>query len=409
MNLETYLKQATRGIWGKRKQDAILELRGNIEARIWTLEHQGKLHSKALEIALRELGDARVVNSAMVRVHTWPGMMRGLLLAGLCSSAIIASLNSSQAQVSIIHANNDEKTQITKTAWISMSSLKANLEAAGIAVNDQPQTPIAQFGYKLEKNQPNPTPTLEFKFPGASKATKIQALVGLTITSDNRFQSDGKYSIRDFSSDAKPGEVYLNFASLRSHFLDTRLPVSVRGWRNPTWKIGQTRLQLGDETRPAFAYNTYLGLATQLLKLCLGYEPNNYTSPRWWSPSGEYRHNVRVSDLPGSVYALVTVTPPFFDPGVTFDVAVVNENLTLEFLSAWKNLQFDTRKNVLEQDIKQVKTLSMQSYLMGTQTTGFGSAKRPANVVLMKLTGSFDPRDMGEIVMPVKPRSAAIK
>jgi hypothetical protein len=81
MNLETYLKQATRGIWGKRKQDAILELRGNIESRIWTLEHQGKTQAEALEIALSELGDARVVNAGFVQVESAPSVLRALVLA----------------------------------------------------------------------------------------------------------------------------------------------------------------------------------------------------------------------------------------------------------------------------------------------------------------------------------------
>ncbi len=83
MNLETYLKQATRGIWGKRKQDAILELRGNIEARIWTLEHQGKTQSEALEMALQELGDPRAVRAGFVQVQSLPFILRAVVLAAI--------------------------------------------------------------------------------------------------------------------------------------------------------------------------------------------------------------------------------------------------------------------------------------------------------------------------------------
>ena len=181
MNLETYLKRATRGIWGKRRTDAILELRGNIEARIWTLEHQGKTPTEALEIALHELGDARVVNGAMVRVHTWPGAMRNVLLAGLISSFIVIVFNPGQAQVTVINASdNDSRTaqfpEITD-AWISMGSLKVNLEAAGIVVNEKPQKPVAPKFEPLEAHQPNPTPTLEFIFPGAKQPTKLLHVV----------------------------------------------------------------------------------------------------------------------------------------------------------------------------------------------------------------------------------------
>jgi hypothetical protein len=409
MNLETYLRQATRGIWGKRRTDAILELCGNIEARIWTLEHQGKTQTEALEIALQEFGDARVVNAGMARVHTWPGLMRNLLLAGMCSSLIIVGVNPGQAQITIIHANNDANAPEAKRTWVSMNSLKANLEAVGIAVKDVPQKPIAQFGQKLEKNQPNPTPTLEFTFPGAKKVTRIQALMGAAISKDGRFISEEPYGFQDFSDAAQDDQVYIQLSSLTDHFHKTGLPISISGWHNPTFHVGQTRLRIGDDKTPMYPYNTYLGLADRFAQSQLGINSKGFTSPRWWSPVGEYQHDLQVNDAPGSIYVLVTASPPIGGLGLTFDAAVVNEFGQLGFLSAWKNLRFARNKAELEQDLKRILKLEVKSYLMGTQATGFGSAKQPANAVLLKLTGSFDPRDMGEIAMPTKPRSAAIK
>jgi hypothetical protein len=408
VNLETYLKRATRGIWGKRRTDAILELRGNIEARIWALQHQGKTPSQALKIALQEFGDPRAVNSEMARVHTWPGLLRNLLVAGLCSSAIIAGINSGQAQITIIHANNDANAPEAKRSWVNMNSLKANLEAAGIAVNDQPQKPVARFGQQLEKNQPNPTPTLEFRFPGAKKATKIQALVGDAISKDGRFISQEPYRMQDFSDAARDDQVYLQLSSLTSHFHETGLPISIDGWLNPTFQVGQTRLRIGDDQTPMIPYNIYVGLAEQFVASRLGIKFKGFTSPRWWSPTGEYRHGLQVKDAAGSIYVLVTVSPPMADFGVTFDVAVVNESGRLEFLSAWKNLRFGKNKAALEQDLKRVKTLEVKSYLMGSQNSGFGSAKHPANVLLLKLTGSYDPGNLGELIVPAREFSAAL-
>jgi hypothetical protein len=83
MNLETYLRQATMGLFGKAKHNAMLELRGNIEARIWTLEHQGKTPSEALEIALQELGGARVIRAGLLQVQFVPTMVRAVILAGI--------------------------------------------------------------------------------------------------------------------------------------------------------------------------------------------------------------------------------------------------------------------------------------------------------------------------------------
>jgi hypothetical protein len=83
MNLETYLRQATMGLFGKAKQNAMLELRGNIEARIWTLEHQGNTPSEALEITLQELGSARAIRAGLLQVQFVPTMLRAVILAGI--------------------------------------------------------------------------------------------------------------------------------------------------------------------------------------------------------------------------------------------------------------------------------------------------------------------------------------
>jgi hypothetical protein len=411
MNLETYLKQATRGIWGKRKQDAILELRGNIEARTWTLEHQGKTQAEALEIALHELGDARVVNTGMTQVHTMPGMMRNVLLAGLLSSFIVIAFNPGQAQVTVINASdNDSRTaQFPETtdAWISMGSLKANLEAAGIVVNGKPQKPVAAKFEPLESHQPNPTPTLEFTFPGAKQPTKLQALVGRAISSDGRFDSKKKYAIRNFSKDAKPGEVYLDIHSLMYVFQDSGLPVSLRGLRNPTVMVGTTNFQVGDDTTPMQAFNTHVGLAYQLFVQQMKLNIGSYTSPRWGT-SKTYLHVLRVNDKPGSVYALATISPTGHE--ITLDVTLLVMNgQALEFLSEWKTLQFVKTKTGFEQDLKTTKRQGMLAYLNSKQNTGLGSVQQPANAVLMKLTGFFAPANRGEVVMPNKPRSSAIK
>ena len=412
-NLETYLKQATRGIWGKRKQDAILELRGNIEARIWTLEHQGKTQTEALEIALNELGDARAVNAGMTQVHTMPNVTRNILLAGLISSFAITTL-ATRAQVTVIadDGTTDFSTPLTKSVFVSMSSLKANLEAAGIAVDDTPQAPADYFG-KPEKNQPNPTPTLEFTFPGAKYPTKIQAIIGLTITSDQRFASLRSDAPTMLSRNAKEGEIYINFPSIAYQLRNSGLPVSIKGWRNPELQVGKTKFQIGDEESPMYAYNTYLGIAARAMREQFGLDPNNtfsYTSPKWCSREDRKpchkMHAIRVKDTAGSIYAIASADN---QDGLTYEVARVSDTGILEFESPWNILVFGASKTGIEQDMKQIKT----------QRAKFGAAKRdsfgaylklgqPAHAVLLKLSGNFDPKTAAKIVIPAKTRSVAL-
>ena len=94
--LETYLRRAARGLWGRQRQEVMRELRGSIEARIWALEHQGLGTDEALEAALRELGDARHVSAGLNRVHILPRLLRLLLAAAL---AVVASVQPVAARV----------------------------------------------------------------------------------------------------------------------------------------------------------------------------------------------------------------------------------------------------------------------------------------------------------------------
>jgi hypothetical protein len=76
--LEQYLKNATRGLWGKRK----LEVREELEAHVLERARKHELSSLTREDAilktLEELGSSRTINRKMTEVHTMPKLLRSM-------------------------------------------------------------------------------------------------------------------------------------------------------------------------------------------------------------------------------------------------------------------------------------------------------------------------------------------
>jgi hypothetical protein len=157
LKLERYLKQATKGIWGRKKLEVINELRGNIESRVWMLEQQGFENLEALEMALDELGKPSEINAGMVKVHAMPKMLKALVVAAMLSSLAVVNVNLGTAQVtgvaelpidqcsastvvedsgniSFFQFSEKFKTCIG-SFWFKISDLKNVLEPLGVTLN----------------------------------------------------------------------------------------------------------------------------------------------------------------------------------------------------------------------------------------------------------------------------------
>jgi hypothetical protein len=74
--LEQYLNNATRGIWGKRKLEIREELESDITERSKKFVLSGFSRDQAVEKAILELGDARVVNNGMKGIYIMPTMLK---------------------------------------------------------------------------------------------------------------------------------------------------------------------------------------------------------------------------------------------------------------------------------------------------------------------------------------------
>jgi hypothetical protein len=429
MNLETYLKQATRGIWGKRKQDAMLELRGNIEARIWVLQHEGKTQAEALEIALNEIGDARVVNGAMARVHTMP-VMRNTLIAGLISSMAMIGWTSSTAQIQTVYPmvkffNILPEYRPPQPSFLRLNDLKTELQAAGATVLETYE-PVDYYAVV------NPEPDPNWAFDGPSpKATRT-----LTITFPDskeiplRLQAIPRLSLNGYGlnpSFTADEDVYISLKYITEELRRVHLPIQLKGWENPTLSIGKTTLKLGTTQQPAFAQEIYdqVGMEFYRHEVISSNQmrlPNGVlfdTSPD--KKSQLFTHSVRASTQPGTVYAVFAVEDPTTNECnyaassfMRLETARVNDQGILQFSAVWKNLEFAKNFKPLEADYaalwKKITSYQYQMIPKAARDQNLGKAKRPMKAVMVRLTGRLDALEPNAIIeMPARTRSAGLR
>ena len=387
--LETYLRRATRGVWGKKRLELIAELRGNIEARIWMLECQGYASERALEVALTELGEPRAIAAGLIGVHTMPRIFRSTLALSLFAALSVTLINSSRAQIEVIGGDTfvitTAKYQVKVTGavgnyFLKFSSIKENLESAGITVDDAPSESLNQ---SIEVGM---VPTLRFRFPESDRDTLLQPT---PITGNSINVVDRAVTSTSVSTNLADESGYI---ALSEFFYQLRqrsgLPVRVEGWRNPIIEVGATKLQIGTEKASATPREIFVQAAGRAAQ-------NGFPQLNAWigiEVGGTNNHAVRLSDPPGTVYAVVTPSLSISSLQ-TIDAARVADDGVLYFHPVYKVLEF-------------VKTpLELVKDRANIGKRGYGSSSRPAKALLIHIT----PDLRTSFVLPARVRSGALK
>ncbi len=240
-DLEKYLKQASKGVWGKKKLEIISELRGSIESRIFMLEQQGHNNTEALKIALTEFGKPNEINAGLVKVHSMPKMFKAFVVAAMLSSLVIVNVNLSSAQMTAVYRlpskpcikNNESMVQQkngfpTQCSgfWFSLKTLRTVLEPLGVSYSVQPTS---------DKNLTNRI----FTFPGNNKLV-IQQRQQVTLMQPNKPDSLLTVTNKDYVTGY---EFFLALSKMT-------VPTTITGWDNPKIQIGTTSFTLGTTKKP---------------------------------------------------------------------------------------------------------------------------------------------------------------
>jgi hypothetical protein len=388
--LEQYLKRATKGLYGSKKLEVQAELRGSIEARIWKLENRGKTSDEALATALLEMGAPATISAGLIKEHTMPKILKSMILTFVFAATSFTALNSSRAQIEVVtQPISGESVNTKPTAceqnlamyYLSFSSIKENLEAAGVTVADTPAAPQE----KSQTYSADTKPTLRFRLPTATKDLILQTAPGI----DSPWKDDtGKLIFNPKpSQNVGNDRFYMSLWSFLHQLRNSGLPVRIEGWRNPSVIVGQTKLEIGSATTLVTPHQLYSSIAAQ--SAFQGLE-----TYAWQTSCHAENHAIRVNAPVGTVYAvIVSADAPNDKTALFVDVARVGTDGILYFRTPHKILEFVKSRAAV---------LAGRAYF---STQGYGNAKHPAKTLLMRM----NPDLTTTLELPAKTRSATIK
>jgi len=202
---ERYLRQATRGLWGRARRDLQTELQGHVNERIQEFRLGGMSAEEAERQALRELGTPERVRSGMLGVHTFPALGKAGALSLLLATTLLTALPQSLAQVKGIYTTN---TSTGPASYLNLEQLKAELMKVGGKISSQDANAVITLPGAARP----PLPLNSYGFPSP------------ILSKDN--------------------VIYIQTEALLYALQNTGLDIRVKGWENPVLMAGQSSIRI---------------------------------------------------------------------------------------------------------------------------------------------------------------------
>lgn len=131
-NLEQFLRNATRGLYGQDRTTVREELRSNIEQLMLEYQEEGDSHEVALARAINEFGNPKKISAGMARVHSLPRLLQRVGLMAVLVALFTIPFGSHHASVIATPWLDPQGTVFTFT--IPVTELEVPLRRAGIRV-----------------------------------------------------------------------------------------------------------------------------------------------------------------------------------------------------------------------------------------------------------------------------------
>lgn len=330
--LEAYLRRATRGLWGARRLEVRHELEEHVLEQAWAFECDGLGPRQAIIRALEVLGEARALNAGLVRVHSVPGLARGLVLLLALAGGAVALFSSSPPRVAAIESI--EPLMLENLQGLRFADLRHTLEPLGVGLEDQDDHVIVRF-------------------PDARGPIRLEVTPDAFVTTPEFVRAVAH----------APGAL-----------------VQLEGWNNPHLSVGTTAFTLGTNETPVTGYGLYAELLGARLALEEHWRFQGYSVVRFSSEhpetNGYFQHRVRVNAAPGTVIAAITM-PKQLRADLRFlelDVAPVQPDGTVELYFPQLLVDFAGSLGLLETGGHSVALL---------QLTGRISARGPEYEVIL--------------------------
>lgn len=265
---DRYLRRATRGLWGKRRHEAVLELRAAIEDKIYRATLLGLDQHEAERRALRDLGDPHHIARELSKVHTLPRGVQATLAFTLIGVLSIAPLQSAAQVVGTNFSTTQDTCDFSPTAVKALpASIRATLDPA-IATHGRTTLEtwckakrdtnadaldyasllkvLADAGVRILDTRPtNQTTPVAHREPGEKWLLFPDSPNAARLVMPNK------------TNDGRPYVTKERF--IKELLRSTSLPVTLTGDRNPRLSIGSTSFVLGTDRAPMLATDFYTG------------------------------------------------------------------------------------------------------------------------------------------------------
>ena len=261
--LESYINQATKGLWGKKKLEVREELTAHILERAHKHEIAGIPHEIAITRAIEELGDAKTIRAGMIGVHTMPNVFKISGFLTVIAAGAIALLSVSSAQITgTIRFPNSQCLEVSTLTielkfttrnlpnfdceyafWLNLPSLRTKLTSLNVKFS---------MGESI-RDQDDTYYTWLLKFPQGMTATIRQPATAKFMNEKFVFSPD-----------------YINSQDFIEGLQQLSVPFTMSGWDNPTLRVGDLRFGLGSSQSVIRGSDWYRKVLNQEIRKWLG-------------------------------------------------------------------------------------------------------------------------------------------
>ncbi|CAM4352145.1 permease prefix domain 1-containing protein [Deinococcus marmoris] len=361
---EQYVRQATRGLWGKARRELKTELEGHIAERCQEFRLAGLNAEEAERQTLRELGAPAQVSGGMLDVHAFPALGKAGVLSALLATAVFSALPQGLAQVQSIYGSFPNTGP---ASYLDFEQLKAAIEKAGGQVNGSASN-------------------ASIALPGA-----VGGMNGLS-------ESDWPGV-----SVTQNGKTYYQTDALLYSLLSSKLDVRISGWANPVVNADGAKIAIetSDWQTINWLYASTLKMSFSMPRDDLINTPYALIEPQ--SLTG--RLNFKGAFQKAAVYALVI---PKLVNWTGMDAKGKSVGGFLNLLNTTAQAQAGSVQFHVPPDFKDYKLYSNPSEFqkalepyqqLVTAPVAQWNAQHPAPVLLLKLSGHFGP-DAYTVVSP---------
>jgi hypothetical protein len=300
-DLEKFLRQASRGLWGNERQTVRRELESHIRHRTQRYEISGSSKIDAIKLAIADLGEAREISSGMKGVYSVPTTIRAGVLTAALATFVFMGTQLSTAQVTgttkfLTPACIEQgKTSFTiaggeipcENNWFSVNfeSLKTVLEPLGVQIQVGEVSAVIQWPEGAVSVMNTDTSFSNFYIEINGKTAKLPPVKGYV-------------------------QSFTFFDALR----DSGLPVHITGWDNPQITVGKTKFTLGSSSQVAQGASIFPNLLQTRLDLTFWFWPKEqgFWTETPQSPSSEqaplkqFMYTLKTNLEPGSILVVMS-------------------------------------------------------------------------------------------------------